>query len=81
MAHFSNSAEGEIFHNECDTCPYGEMDCPIRLVQLAYNYDQKESRMAKDIMNYLVKKDETSPFTYRGCQMKKVIDEADTTGD
>jgi len=59
MAYFANGSEGECFHRQCDKCKYGNMACPIALVQMTYNYDACGNKVASDILSDLVGDDGT----------------------
>jgi hypothetical protein len=59
MAYFSNGTEGMVFDDQCGRCKYGEHPCPIALVQINYNYDAANNKVASDILNSLVKDDGT----------------------
>lgn len=59
MAYFSNSSEGDGFYEQCARCKYGELPCPIALVQIEYNYDACNNEVATKILNTLVKNDGT----------------------
>jgi hypothetical protein len=54
MAYFSNGCEGEILDQQCADCQYGEMPCPIALVQSTYNYQQIGNLRLEAAMNVLV---------------------------
>ena len=54
MAYFPNGSAGECFDNQCSRCKYGEMPCPIALVQTLYNYDACNNKVATAILNRLV---------------------------
>lgn len=73
MAYFSNATEGAALHKECQTCPIGKSFCPIQVAHLLHNYDQIGNKLAQDILNLLVSKDEEAPFKYHGCQMKPLL--------
>ena len=47
MAYFSNSSEGEVLDVQCYDCPLGGGCCPVRSVQMLYNYDQLEDGQEK----------------------------------
>jgi len=64
MAYFSNGTEGTIFEDQCSICKYGDKPCPIAWVQMNYNYDAGNNKVATDILNDLVKNDGT-------CEMYK----------
>ena len=66
MAYFSNSSEGEVFDDQCARCKYGELPCPIALVQVMYNYDACGNKVATDILNDLVTPDGV-------CVMRKIF--------
>ena len=59
MAYFSNGSEGEVFDRQCDRCKYGDDCCPIAWVQVDYNYDACNNKVATEILNSLVKQDGT----------------------
>lgn len=54
MAYFSNGSEGMVFDEECASCKYGTLSCPIALVQIMYNYDACNNKTATNILNTLV---------------------------
>jgi len=66
MAYFSNGTEGMVFDEECMSCRYGQDPCPIAMVQMHYNYDAVNNKVARKILNDLVKNDGT-------CTMKKTF--------
>ena len=55
MAYFSNSSEGMCFDEQCLICKYGEDPCPIAFVQMEYNYKACNNKVARNILDYLVK--------------------------
>jgi len=55
MAYFSNGSEGMCFDEQCSKCKYGQMPCPIALVQHEYNYDACNNETARKILDTLVK--------------------------
>jgi formate hydrogenlyase subunit 6/NADH:ubiquinone oxidoreductase subunit I len=55
MAYFPNGCSGDSFDNQCTLCKYGHEPCPIAAVQLEYNYDAVNNKVATDILNSLVK--------------------------
>jgi len=57
MAYFSNGSEGMVFDDQCAKCKYGMKPCPIAWVQVNYNYDAVNNKVATDILNDLVKDD------------------------
>lgn len=61
MAYFSNSSEGECFDDQCSRCKFGQMACPVALLQMEYNYEQLREPTGKltEVMNLLVKEDGT----------------------
>jgi hypothetical protein len=59
MAYFANSTEGECFDKQCSICKYGEKACPIAYVQSAYNYDACNNKVARIILDTLIKNDGT----------------------
>jgi hypothetical protein len=59
MAYFSNSTEGSCFDEQCDKCKYGQESCPIFAVQSLYNYDACNNKVAREILDSLVKDDGT----------------------
>lgn len=67
MAYFSNGSEGMCFDDQCSDCKYGEMPCPIALVQQFYNYDAVGNEVATKILDNLVRQDGT-------CVMKEMMD-------
>lgn len=78
MAYFSNSSEGMILDEQCANCVFGKDPCPIALVQMENNYEQKNNPRLRSAMNCLVNE--------KGlCQMKALVDKRltnlDTFGD
>lgn len=59
MAYFSNGTEGMAFDDQCGRCKYGQLPCPIAAVQMHYNYDAANNKVATDILKGLVKDDGT----------------------
>jgi len=59
MAYFSNSTEGSVFDEQCAKCKYGERPCPIFLVQVNYNYEACNNKLARTILDTLVAQDGT----------------------
>ncbi|MBA7500883.1 hypothetical protein ES704_03645 [subsurface metagenome] len=59
MAYFANSTEGECFDEQCSKCKYGELPCPIWLVQSNHNYDACNNKIARQILDELVSDDGT----------------------
>lgn len=59
MAYFSNGTEGERFENECAKCIHGDKPCPIAFVQMSYNYEACDNKIAREILDYLVKNNGT----------------------
>ena len=57
MAFFSNGTEGMVFDEECSTCIHGEKSCPISLVQMIYNYEARNNKVAREILDTLVSQD------------------------
>ena len=55
MAYFSNGTEGMIFDEQCIRCKYGDDPCPIAWVQTNWNYDACNNKVAREIMDFLVK--------------------------
>lgn len=55
MAYFPNGCSGSCFEDQCSICKYGELPCPIALVQMMYNYDACNNKVATAILNNLVK--------------------------
>ena len=68
MAYFSNSTEGAPFDEQCSRCRFGQEPCPIALVQMLFNYDACNNKVATDILGGLVKNDGT-------CMMLKTFPE------
>jgi len=54
-AYFSNGTEGTVFDHQCSLCKYGEKNCPISFVQQMYNYDACNNKVAREILDELVK--------------------------
>lgn len=50
MAYFSNGSEGMCFDEQCSRCKYGQMPCPIALVQYKYNYDSCNNERARKFL-------------------------------
>ena len=59
MAYFSNSGEGDCFNKQCGRCRYDSQPCPIEYVQMIYNYDAVNNKVATEILDCLVKNDGT----------------------
>lgn len=59
MAYFSNGTEGMVFDCQCSICKYGEKPCPIAFVQMDYNYEACNNKVARAILDVLVKQDGT----------------------
>ena len=66
MAYFANGSEGECFDYQCSECKYGELPCPIWVVQSEYNYNAANNKVATSILDYLIKDDGT-------CEMWKMF--------
>jgi len=66
MAYFSSGTAGTCFDDECEGCKYGKEACPIAFVQFEYNYDACNNKVARSILDELVKDDGT-------CIMKKTF--------
>lgn len=62
MAYFSNSSEGSVFDCQEKGCRYAQEACPIALVQIMYNYDAVNNKVATEILDALVKQDGTCTF-------------------
>lgn len=58
MAYFANSSEGEYLEAQCGRCPLGDKTCPIKTVQLRFNYVQldKGQEALQDAMELLIDK-------------------------
>lgn len=59
MAYFSNGSEGMCFDKQCQKCKYGRQPCPIAGVQVNYNYDACNNKIASAILDELVQQDGT----------------------
>lgn len=59
MAYFSNGSEGMAFDEQCERCRFGDEPCPIACIQLVYNYDACNNKIATKIMDDLVEQDGT----------------------
>lgn len=59
MAYFSNGTEGMVFDHQCSRCKYGLEYCPIERVQQDYNYEACNNKVARAILDELVKDDGT----------------------
>jgi len=57
MAYFSNGTEGIVFELQCEKCKYGKKACPIAYVQFTYNYDACNNKIARNILDALIKND------------------------
>ncbi len=57
MAYFSNGTEGMVF--DCSPCKYGEKPCPIAWIQMEWNYEACNNKVARAILDNLVKQDGT----------------------
>lgn len=55
MAYFCNSGDGSSFEEQCDRCRYGEKHCPIACLQLSYNYEALNNKIATEMLDSLVK--------------------------
>ena len=68
MAKISNGSDpvGVNFDKQCSECEFGQLDCPIALVQYLYNYDQYKNELASEILEALVS-------TETGCKMFELI--------
>lgn len=55
MAYFSNGSEGMCFDEKCSDCKYGEEPCPIAFVQMEFNYEACNNKVARAILDHLVK--------------------------
>jgi hypothetical protein len=74
MAYFSNGTEGIVLDNQCAVCPVGrnpDLQCPVLLLQLAYNYEQlgKGQDKLREAITCLVDEQGT-------CLMKKALEKA-----
>ena len=58
MAYFANGSEGECLEAQCGRCPLGDKTCPIKHVQLLYNYAQlrKGNEKLQEAMEILIDK-------------------------
>jgi len=54
MAYFPNGTAGMCFDDQCQKCKYGEEPCPIAMVQMNYNYDACNNKVATAILKNLV---------------------------
>lgn len=54
MAYFSNGTDGECFDVQCNKCKYGQEACPIAWVQLDFNYEASNNKVARAILDHLV---------------------------
>lgn len=54
MAYFSNGSEGECMENQCAKCIFGELSCPIALVQYNHNYSACNNKEARKILDTLI---------------------------
>lgn len=59
MAYFSNGTSGEVLEAQCDKCKLKEGPCPIYFVQVAYNYDALNNKVATNILDGLIKNNGT----------------------
>lgn len=59
MAYFPNGSAGEVFGEQCAKCKYGEAPCPIAYVQFNYNYRACNNKIARNILDDLIKDDGT----------------------
>jgi len=57
MAYFSNGTEGMVFDLQCERCKYGKKACPIAYVQIIYNYESCNNKIASNILDKLVQND------------------------
>jgi hypothetical protein len=71
MAYFANGTEGIVFDEQCSKCKYGATYCPIAWVQMEYNYDACNNKVARAILDELVKDDGTCEmYKYFECDFK-----------
>ncbi len=68
MAYFSNGNEGMCLDDECADCIHGEGPCPIYYVQTNWNYKAANNKVAREILDFLVKNSGT-------CAMKSTFPE------
>lgn len=66
MAQYSNGCEGIILDEQCSECIFGNISCPIALVQTIYNYDQVGNQTATEILEIIVSSE-------NGCSMFELI--------
>ena len=59
MAYFSNRSEGMMLDEQCSDCRGGDKPCPVYNVQLLYNYDAVNNKVASNILNMLIRNDGT----------------------
>jgi len=59
MAYFANGSSGEVFDEQCSRCRFGKVACPIYLVQVEYNYQACNNKVARAILDQLVRQDGT----------------------
>ena len=67
MAYFPNGTAGECFDEQCELCRYGDKPCPVYAVQLNYNYEACNNKVATDILNDLITNNGT-------CHMYKMFE-------
>ena len=79
MAYFSNGSEGMVFDEECSTCRYGLKPCPIALMQITYNYDACNNKVARKILDGLISNNgECSMKQTFKTDFEKIIDKNQT---
>jgi hypothetical protein len=54
MAYFANGTAGLNLDEQCSRCIYGEKACPIYWVQLNWNYEACNNKVAREILDYLI---------------------------
>ena len=59
MAYFSNGSEGSVLDTQCAKCKYGQEPCPIFFLQINYNYEACNNKLARTILDFLIAQDGT----------------------
>lgn len=73
MAYFSNGSEGMVFDDQCGRCKHGQDPCPVAFAQVNWNYDACNNKVARAILDHLVKDDGTCTM-YEMCKSDFAID-------
>jgi hypothetical protein len=71
MAYFENGNESNVLDKQCLTCPLGNYQCPVHMIQSLFNFDQMEegNDQLRQCMIFLV--DDAGV-----CQVKRLMDQS-----